>query len=177
MFNRKGKQVNAIVLIGMSGCGKSVIGKKLAVTFEKKHVDLDEYITKKYRESIDEMFSVNEIYFRTREKVCCKEVMEMNNMVLSTGGGTPVYFDNADYLKKNSIVVYIDRPIQMIEDSMEYTNRPLLENNPRKIKELYDSRHEKYMEVADFRIVNDGTIEDAVSEIKKKISFKHIIRN
>lgn len=177
MFNKRGKQINAIVLIGMAGCGKTEIGKKLAVVFEKRHIDLDEYIVKKYRETIDEMFNVNEIYFRTREKVCCKEVMEFSNILLSTGGGTPIYFDNREQLKKDSIIIYIDRPIQMIEDSMDYTNRPLLENNPRRIKELYDSRHDKYMEIADFRILNDGSIDDAVNEIKKILNFKHINRN
>lgn len=177
MFNKNGKKVNAIVLVGMSGCGKTTIGRRLAHIYEKKFVDLDEYICEKYGETVNEMFAFSEVYFRTRERVCCKEVMSKKNFVLATGGGTPMHFDNIDYLTNNSIIVYVDRPYQLIQDTIDYSERPLLENNPSRVQELYECRHTTYMNIADFRVVNDGSLEDVIKKIKKEINFKHIIRN
>lgn len=76
-----------IVLIGMSGCGKSAIGKRLARVLEMEFADTDRYIEKKQGCSIKEIFdSHGEQYFRALEKEACKELGQKIKNSYCNGG-------------------------------------------------------------------------------------------
>ena len=51
---------------------------------------------------------------------------------------------NIEYLKKNSLVVFIDRPVENILDDIEVEKRPLLANGKEVLYKLYDERYELY---------------------------------
>lgn len=90
------------------GVGKTTVGKKLAAYLGVSFIDLDKYIEAKYHKSIPEIFEEKgEKGFRHIESQSLKEVSEIENVVISTGGGAPCFFDNMDIMNKSGVSVYI----------------------------------------------------------------------
>lgn len=98
-----------ISLIGYMGSGKSTIAKLLAQKTSFRCIDLDMQIEKIENKSIDDIFKDNgELYFRKRENEVLKKVINKpENIILSTGGGTAVFYDNLDIINQNSTSFYL----------------------------------------------------------------------
>jgi len=98
-----------IFIIGYMGAGKSSMGKAIAPIFNFKHIDLDIYIEKNLDTTIQKIFnSKGEEYFRKVEHNSLKKIIENeDNFILSVGGGTSVFFDNMEMMKKSGITVYL----------------------------------------------------------------------
>src|SRR5690554_4149804 len=104
-----------IVLIGMSGAGKSDKGKYLAKKLGWKFIDTDEIIADKYKTSIDNIFcDFGEDYFRDIESDLIKEISSLNNTVISTGGGVVTRAINIDYLRQNGYIFLLLGKIQTL---------------------------------------------------------------
>ena len=85
-----------ILLIGMMGCGKTTIGKKMAEKIGYSHLDTDTSIANTHSKSIHEIFNnEGEDVFRKMEKDIIRD-LPINQCVISTGGGMPCYFNNID---------------------------------------------------------------------------------
>jgi len=118
-----------ISLIGYMGSGKSTTGKDLAKTLGYEFIDLDQYIEKKYALTVSDIFKqFGELGFRKREREALHEVLHKTNVVLSLGGGTPVYYDNMEIINQNSISFYLRLPIYFLSKRLEYKKekRPLI---------------------------------------------------
>ena len=77
------------------GCGKSTIGKEVAEKMHLDFIDLDDYIVKKEKSNIQQIFEkYGEDYFRKIEKKSLLEICEKDNLVVATGGGTPCFLKN-----------------------------------------------------------------------------------
>ncbi|HBX52973.1 MAG: hypothetical protein A2275_07225 [Bacteroidetes bacterium RIFOXYA12_FULL_35_11] len=119
-----------IFLVGFMGSGKTTIGKILAEKLQYAFVDLDEVIESDLGESIHTCFETKgELYFRQKETICLKEIIE-ENIVIATGGGTPCFNDNLSYLKENGLLVYLNCSVDFLFYRLSaITNqRPLLKN-------------------------------------------------
>jgi shikimate kinase len=123
-----------IFLIGFMGSGKTHWGKILS---EKLHVpffDLDEKIVEHRGKSIAEIFkSEGEEHFRLIEKDVLHLLSESHeSFVMATGGGTPCFFNNIDYLKKQGTVVWINSSTDCLHKRLvkEKDKRPLIANIP-----------------------------------------------
>lgn len=158
-----------IFLIGMPGCGKSLIGEILAKELSLNFVDIDNYIEEKTSKSISELFNISEKYFRDLESEACKEIIKYDNVVVSTGGGVVKKQENINILKENGVVIFIDRPVEKIISDVDVSKRPLLKDGKDKVIELYNERYHLYIKAADNIVVNDGTINDILRKIKKLI--------
>lgn len=156
-----------IVLIGMMGCGKTTVAKMLSQRLNKKMIDIDEYIVEKYQMTIPEMFQISEDYFRERETLCCQEIGKLENYIISTGGGVISHPLNIEALKQNGIIVYIDRPVDLIYQDVDTSSRPLLKDGPEKLYELYAQRHQKYLDACDYHMMNTSSLDDLISQIIK----------
>lgn len=100
--------MNRIFLVGYMGVGKTTLGKELAAELGFEFVDLDHYIQNRYQKTIAEIFAeMGESKFREIECNLLKEVAEFEKTVISTGGGTPCFFDNLEVMKQAGIVVYL----------------------------------------------------------------------
>ena len=98
-----------LYLIGFMGCGKSTLGHSLATKLGYTHIDLDFYIEQRYHDSISALFEkYGEVGFRNIEQRMLHEVSELENVVISAGGGTPCYSDNLEWMLKSGYVVYLD---------------------------------------------------------------------
>jgi shikimate kinase len=119
-----------IFLIGFMGCGKTHWGKQLAGKLKIPFYDLDRLVEEKEGKTITEIFDHNgEEHFRLLEKEVLQATTEMNSsFVMSTGGGTPCYFNSIDYMKRNGVVVWINTSVDTMMErlSKEKEQRPLI---------------------------------------------------
>ena len=154
-----------IVLIGMPGCGKSTIAKQLSQKLNINYIDLDKYIQGRTNKSIDELFKIGEEHFRDIETSICKEVCELDDLIISTGGGIIKRQVNMENLRKNGVIVFIDRPVDNIINDVNTDTRPLLKDGKERIFTLYNERYELYKKYCDIHIINDNLIEDTINDI------------
>lgn len=98
-----------IFLTGYMGAGKTTLGKALAKRLEIPFIDLDWYIEERYHRSITELFQLyGEAGFRDIERKMLHEVAEFEDVIISTGGGAPCFFDNMDFMNTHGTTVFLD---------------------------------------------------------------------
>lgn len=162
-----GISTSNIVLIGMPGCGKSSIGEKIGQLLQTDFYDLDTYIEEKAHTSIPELFRQGEDHFRQLESNAVRELYHKQAVVISTGGGIVTRPENMRLLKETGIIFYIERPLDLILQSSDFTNRPLLAEDSTKIYALHKQRQHLYEEYCHFRILNDQSLANAVDQISE----------
>ena len=154
-----------VVLIGMPGCGKTTIGRLLAEKLNYDFYDMDIYIEEKNNKSIKDIFSNGEESFRKLETEACKDLSYKNKAIISSGGGVVKKKENIDILNKDSIIVFIDRPVEKILEDVDIESRPLLKDGKDKLYTLYNERYELYKQSADIIVDNSGDITEVIDNI------------
>jgi shikimate kinase len=155
-----------IVLIGISGCGKTTIGKRLAKKLKLPFYDVDIYIEKEQEKSIKEIFLNGEEYFRKIESLALEEIVNKGGCkVISTGGGVVKNSKNMELFGKDFIVIFLNRNIEEIAGDVDVSNRPLLSGDLSKIYELYEQRLPLYRKYCDFEIRHKESIKETIDEI------------
>lgn len=160
---------NNIILIGMPGCGKSSIGLMISKIIQTDFYDLDNYIEDKEQTSISELFKLGEDYFRNLESSAVHEICHKQSVVIATGGGIVTRLNNMILLRQSGTIFYIERPIEMILESSDFTNRPLLASDSNRIYTLHEERKHLYEKFCDFKIINDQSLELAAKLISNII--------
>lgn len=158
-----------IILIGMPGSGKSTIGLLLSKELNMQFIDMDEYIKKYENKSIKEMFEIGEECFRDAETKVSSILSKLNSTVIATGGGIVKRKENINYFKYNSIVVFINRPIEFIVKDIDINTRPLLKDDKEKIYTLYKNRFNLYKEACDIEVINQNLLTDVVNLIIERV--------
>jgi len=118
-----------IIIVGMMGVGKSVIGKILAKSLDRDFYDIDENIEKKYNMKISEIFEdYGEKKFRDIEYKEIKSIQKNCNAIIATGGGAFTNKRNISILNKTGLTLWLDtNPLIIIERlKKNANNRPLL---------------------------------------------------
>lgn len=160
------KKVN-IVFIGMPGSGKSYIGKQIATILNKDFIDIDLLIEKRNNLTCKEIINNYGIsYFRNEEQKVICSLNNQRGLIISTGGGSILNKNNMTNLKENGIIIYLKRALNKLEIS---SSRPL-SNNSSKLKELYTSRKELYIQYSDIVIDNNKNMKDVCNLIIKKLN-------
>lgn len=151
-----------IVLVGMPGSGKTVIGEKLAEKLDMRFLDTDTLIEEKAdnKKVMDIIKNDGQKVFRALEKNQIKSLEFTKGAIISTGGGSVEDEENRKILRKNSIVFYIDRDISKLDTE----NRPLSKN----LNEIFDKRDKLYRLISDEIVFNDE-IDDTVNQIIQKV--------
>lgn len=97
-----------IFLVGYMASGKSRLGKELANRMGYDHIDLDDLFEERYRLTIVDFFEkYGESNFRKMEHELLQEVVNRDHTIISTGGGTPCFYDNMSCIKSNGISIYL----------------------------------------------------------------------
>lgn len=142
-----------ISLVGYMGCGKSHISKILSEKINFKLIDLDKEISRRNKLTIPEIFEKKgEIYFRKLERETLEEILATEeNLILSLGGGTPVYYNNMEIINNNSKSIFLRASIGTLTErlSKQKEKRPLIanisdENLPEFIAKHLFERNEYY---------------------------------
>ena len=147
------QQMGNIVLIGMPGTGKSLIGKLLAELTGKTLQDTDAKIKEEAKMTIPEIFEKEgETGFRDRESAICKKLGKERNLIIATGGGAILRPENVDALRQNGTLVHITRSI----DKLPTRGRPL-SKNIETLKKMETQRMPLYKAAADITFRNNYT--------------------
>ena len=147
------QQMGNIVLIGMPGTGKSLIGKLLAELTEKTLQDTDTKIEEEAKMTIPEIFEKEgESGLRDRESAICKKLGKERNLIIATGGGAILRPENVDALRQNGTLVHITRSI----DKLPTRGRPL-SKNIETLKKMEAQRMPLYKAAADITFRNNYT--------------------
>ncbi|HLU87366.1 MAG TPA: shikimate kinase [Taishania sp.] len=100
-----------IILVGYMGCGKSTLGKQLAKRYNLQFIDTDLLIETETQLKIPEIFiRFGENYFRELERKTIEKLAKSDNLLISTGGGLPIYNNLMDELNKIGLTIYLKRP-------------------------------------------------------------------
>lgn len=158
---------NNIVLIGFMGCGKSTVGRLLASEVENAFLDTDDLIEKNAGKTIQEIFAEKgEEYFRELEVQTVQWLItDVNNTVISTGGGMLMHCDNLDKVGK---IVYLKVPFETILSRMnrsELAKRPLL-SDQKEAEKKYHERSAIYEERADIIIDADASVDTVLTRLR-----------
>ena len=159
------------VLIGMPGSGKTSIGQILSKKMNREFCDIDQYIENLQDENIREIFESGERKFRKIEMKAVKDISERKGIVISTGGGVVKFPENIYHLKKNGIIIFIDRNVDDIIGDVEIKSRPLLKDGTDKVYSLYKERYVLYKGYADYIVPNKGSLEDIALNILKELKI------
>lgn len=158
-----------IVLIGMSGVGKTSKGKHLAQKLNWDFVDTDQLIMERENTNIDDIFTkYGEDYFRNIESDVVKEVSKLNNTVISTGGGIVLKSENVENLRKGGFIFLLLGKINYMVDNLNKSKviRPLLKDTSNlyeEIETLYKKREDLYLKSANKIIMVDNKTLDEIS--------------
>lgn len=120
-----------IILVGMMGTGKTVIGKMLAKSLNRIFFDIDENIEKHYHMTIYDIFEqYGENKFREIEHEEIKKIDVKSNYIIATGGGAFTFERNYNILNQIGLTVWLNATQKTIVSRLKknINNRPLLKN-------------------------------------------------
>lgn len=118
-----------VFLVGYMGSGKTTLGRKLAYILQHEFIDLDEYIEEQEGKTISQIFEEDgEDYFRKLERVYLHRIIDREDVIVSTGGGTPCFFDNMDQMNEYGKTIYINMHPRALLPRLQssHDTRPLL---------------------------------------------------
>ena len=153
-----------IFLIGFMGSGKTHWGTRIAEKLSIPFFDLDSVIVQEENMSIPEIFAgKGEEYFRYKEKQTLEELAtEQPSFIISTGGGTPCFFNNIKFMKKHGKVIWLNTSTDVLKQRLlrERMTRPLLKEVGERELRTYIVRklteRKMYYEQADLVVPEDN---------------------
>ena len=132
------------------GCGKTTVGKLLAERLELPFVDLDDIITERTGQTVNELFQQHgEFDFRACEAQVLRDMpRRFHESVLACGGGTPLHFDNIDFLNQHYLTIFLDIDAEHLIARLEgqRDHRPLLKRDDWQqfLQQLIEERRTAY---------------------------------
>ncbi|MBV6507065.1 MAG: Shikimate kinase 1 [Acidimicrobiales bacterium] len=144
------------MLVGLSGVGKSTIGRELAAELGMSFADLDELIEQRVGATIVDIFdSYGEAMFREHEARVLAEVLARDEpAVVSTGGGVVLREENRRIMVERGTTIWLDADLDAILQRVgEDKSRPLLAGDAAAaLGRLAREREPLYREVADLTV-------------------------
>jgi shikimate kinase len=167
------RPVSWIALAGFMGTGKSRIGWELSRRLSLTFIDTDKVIERVSCMRIGDIFEYyGEATFREYESEVVRRTLRLDEVVISTGGGTVMRPQNREMLKSRGPVIVLSASPETIYLRTRRSQRPLLQvaNPIEKIYELMEARKEAYGDVAAFHVSTDNRhSSDVVEEIVDKL--------
>lgn len=114
------------------GSGKSYWGHKLETRVGVRFADLDTLIEAAEGQTIADIFAERgEAAFRALERAHLHTLAQAPCLV-ATGGGTPCFFDNADWMNAHGLTIFLDASVDLLVERLAKgrQKRPLLHNLP-----------------------------------------------
>ena len=146
-----------IFLIGMPGCGKSSLGRRVANNLHLPYRDTDSMVIQGAGcSTVTELFErYGEDAFRIAETNVLIQLTREEPAIISTGGGMVMRETNRAIMRNHGLIVLIDRPLEQILSDIKLDRRPLLaEKGLGEVERLYHERIDTYRSAADFVLDN-----------------------
>ena len=156
-----------IVLVGFMGTGKTSVAKKLAECLQMSIIDTDDIVVEDSGMDIADIFArYGEVHFRDLESAAVRKAANLENHVISTGGGVVLRESNLEMLKRNGVVFCLTATSEEIWRRVgSATHRPLLQapNPLGHIEQMLIERRPFYAR-ADYEISTTGLSIKAVTD-------------
>jgi shikimate kinase len=138
----------SLVMVGLMGCGKSSVGRRLAARLAMPFVDTDDEIERVAGKSIVDIFADwGETEFRNGERRVISRLLGSGPQVLATGGGAFINPETRANIKALGISIWLkaELPVLMRRVAKRDT-RPLLRTgDPETVmRKLMDERYPIY---------------------------------
>jgi shikimate dehydrogenase len=131
----------------MPSCGKSTVGRILAEETGRPLIDTDALIVERAGKSIPEIFAEEgEEAFRALETAVAADLCKGAGQIIATGGGIVTRERNHNLIRQNSIVIFINRPLEQLSTE----GRPLSRQN--RLSDLLKARLPLYRALCDYEI-------------------------
>jgi shikimate kinase len=161
----------SIALIGLSGAGKSALGRALAARLGRPLLDTDVLVAQAAGCDVAQIFAeYGEARFRELEAAALRAALQSAPAVVATGGGVVLRAENRALLRERAFVAWLDAPTAALVARLRAHEeaRPLLQGDDpaARLEALREQRAALYAEVADTHIATDGrTIEQICCEL------------
>lgn len=158
----------SIALVGLSGSGKSSVGRMLRERLDLPLLDTDAMIVQQAGCEIAQIFADHgELYFRDLESAALEQALAQLPAIISTGGGLVLREQNRELLRQNTLVVWLDASTETIVArlSVHDEQRPLLQGDMAdRVSKQREARAAIYGGLANLHIVTDSLSLEQICE-------------
>lgn len=165
-----------IILFGFKHVGKTSIGRHLADFLNKKLIDLDDEIEKRYANHHGLALTCREImqghgesYYREEEHTVLRDILQSRSAVIALGGGTLMNTHNYDLVKSHRLL-HVTAPKQLVFERIHSTGRPAFfdpaEDSYEVFSRLWEERLAVYQTLTSCAIDNSSSLDDAMDQVK-----------
>ena len=159
-----------MVLIGLSGTGKSSVGRLLARKLRWRFIDTDSEIERQEERRISQIFQdMGEEYFRDLERRVVRDICAQRHYVISTGGGAILDPDNRAAMRAGNLVIWLRATPETILERLKWSvhTRPLLKapDPLARIRAMADERQQDYSQASHVAVATDGKSHEAAADL------------
>ena len=157
-----------MILIGMPGTGKSVVGRALAERLGYTFIDADDVIVETAGKTLPEILRTDGLDTFLEIEARVGETMEYENTVIATGGSMVLYEKAMEHLKENGVVVWLETPLSQINDRMpdDLTDRGIAAPQGMTIRQIYEQREPLYAKYADLIVASKDGEHDTAHQVE-----------
>lgn len=155
----------SIVLVGLMGCGKSSVGRRLAARLDLPFVDADDEIERAAGKSIPDIFADHgEPHFRDGERKVIQRLLSQGPQVMATGGGAYMNEETRDNIRSAGVCIWLKAELPVLMRRVaKRNNRPLLRSEDPEgvMRKLMEVRYPVYA-LADITIDSREVAHDII---------------
>ena len=157
-----------IILIGMPGTGKSVVGRALADRLHYTFVDVDDLIVRAAGQTLAEILRSRGLDAFLALEGQIGEALTCENTVIATGGSMVLSERAMEHLRKNGVVVWLETPLSQINDRMpdDLTDRGIAAPQGMTIRQIYEQREPLYAKYADLIVASKDGEHDTAHQVE-----------
>jgi shikimate kinase len=141
-------QRRSVVLVGLMGCGKTSIGRRMGQKLGLSFVDSDHEIEHAHGMTVPEIWEKHgESYFRAGEVRVISRLLDRGPLILATGGGAFMNEETRANLKAKAITIWLNADLEtLMKRVSRRQDRPLLKSDDPKavMQGLMDTRYPIY---------------------------------
>jgi shikimate kinase len=164
-----------LILCGFKSCGKTTIGRQLALKLGVDFIDTDELLIQRYFIEIGRYVSIAELYealgeaeFRRLESNTIQQLIPDNKTIIATGGGSFLDESNGGYLRRLGLIVYLSLDPLILKKRIEESEIPtfMRSNFENTFFILLNQRIRLYQQIADVTLdITHLSIEEIVVKL------------